>query len=144
MELLKRLDRPEEGFQGRMRRSWMPLGALLEAFGAQKSNWKRLLDGPRPPRRLVSASPGAKYPPKRSPGGSQIEVQKRPGLKTAKPGFLTTVAGILMIFEVPDSLFRAKNASKMGSESHLRRGSRQKTSWRPLGALLEASGAEKS
>ena len=28
-ELLERFDMPEEGFQGRMERSWMPLGALL-------------------------------------------------------------------------------------------------------------------
>ena len=32
----------------------------------------------------------------------------------------------------------------MGSESHRRRGSPQKASWRPLGALLEPLGAEKS
>ena len=32
----------------------------------------------------------------------------------------------------------------MGSESHLRRGRRQEASWEPLGALLEALGAEKS
>ena len=32
----------------------------------------------------------------------------------------------------------------MGSESHLRRGSPQKVSWKPLGALLEALGVEKS
>ena len=32
----------------------------------------------------------------------------------------------------------------MESESHLRRGSPQKASWRPLGALLEALGAEKN
>ena len=31
----------------------------------------------------------------------------------------------------------------MGSESHLRRGGPQKASGEPLGALLEASGAEK-
>ena len=48
-----------------------------------------------------------------------------------------------MIFEVQGSLFRIKNGSKIGSESHLRRGSPQKASWRPLGALLEALGAEK-
>ena len=36
-------------------RSWMSIGALLETFGAQKSNWKWLLDGPRRPRRPVSA-----------------------------------------------------------------------------------------
>ena len=48
-----------------------------------------------------------------------------------------------MIFEVQVSLFGAKNTSKIGSESHLRRGSSQKASWKPLGTLLEASGAEK-
>ena len=48
-----------------------------------------------------------------------------------------------MIFEVQGSLFRIKNGSKIGSESHLRRGSPQKASWGPLGALLEASGADK-
>ena len=36
LELLERLDMPEEGFQGRMERSWMPLGALLEIFGPPK------------------------------------------------------------------------------------------------------------
>ena len=49
-----------------------------------------------------------------------------------------------MIFEVPGSLFGAKNGSNIGSESHLRRGSLQKASWRPLGTLLEALGAEKT
>ena len=32
----------------------------------------------------------------------------------------------------------------MGPESHLRRGSPQEASWRPLGARLDALGAEKS
>ena len=49
-----------------------------------------------------------------------------------------------MIFEVPSSFFGAKIGSQMGSESHLRRGSPQKASWKPLGALLEALGAEKT
>ena len=70
---------------GLLEASWNALGALLEAFGAQKSNWKRLLDGPRPLRRLVSALPGGQIPSKRSPGGSQIEVRKRSKLKMAKP-----------------------------------------------------------
>ena len=51
-------------------RLW-PLGRLLERswtrLGPQKSNWNRLLDGPRPPRRSVSACLGAKWAPKRSP-----------------------------------------------------------------------------
>ena len=49
-----------------------------------------------------------------------------------------------MIFEVQGFLFGAKNGSQMGSESHLRRGSPQKASWKPLVALLEALGAEKT
>ena len=49
-----------------------------------------------------------------------------------------------MIFKVPSSLFWSKKWFKMGSESHLRRGSPQKASWKPLGALLEALGAEKT
>ena len=48
-----------------------PLGRLLERswtrMGPQKTNWNRLLDGPRPPRRSVSACLGAKWAPKRSP-----------------------------------------------------------------------------
>ena len=88
--------------------------------------------------------PGGKIPPKKSPGGSQIEVQKRSGLKIAKPGFLTTVARIPVIFEVQGPFFGAQSGSKMWSESHLRRGSPQKASWRPLGTLLEPLGAEKS
>ena len=48
-----------------------------------------------------------------------------------------------LIFKVQGSLCGVKVGSQMGSESHLRRGSFQKASWRPLGAILEASGAEK-
>ena len=42
-----------------------------------------------------------------------------------------------MIFKVPSSLFWSKKLFKMGSESHLRRGTLRKASWRPLEALLE-------
>ena len=52
---------------GLLEASWNALGALLEAFGAQKSNWKRLLAGPRPPRRLVSALPGGQIPSQMGP-----------------------------------------------------------------------------
>ena len=48
-----------------------------------------------------------------------------------------------MIFRCPGSLFGAKSLSKMGSESHRRRGRRQEASWKPPGALLERFGAEK-
>ena len=48
-----------------------------------------------------------------------------------------------MIFEVPGSLFRARNGSQIRSESHLRRGSPRRGSSRTLKALLKALGAEK-
>ena len=37
LEPLNKLGRPRGGFQGRMGRSWTPLGELLEAFGAPKT-----------------------------------------------------------------------------------------------------------
>ena len=74
---------------GLLERSWTPPGP-------KKTNWKRLLDGPRPPRRPVSACLGAKYPPKRGPGGSKNRVRKRSKLKMAKPLKSPTVARILM------------------------------------------------
>ena len=49
-----------------------------------------------------------------------------------------------MIFKVSSPLFWSKEWFKMGSESYLRHGSPQKASWKPLGALLEALGAEKT
>ena len=62
----------------------------------------------------------------------------------AKPLKSPTVERILMIFEVPSSLIGATSGSGIKPESHLRRGTLRKASWRPLGALLEALGAEKS
>ena len=62
---------------GLLEASWNALGALLEAFGAQKSNWKRLLDGPRPPRRLVSALPGGQIPSQKKPRRVPNRGQKR-------------------------------------------------------------------
>ena len=53
--------------EGLLERSWRALGAILGGLGAQKSNWNQLLDGPRPPRRLVSALPGGQIPSQREP-----------------------------------------------------------------------------
>ena len=68
---------------GLLEASWNALGALLEAFGARKSNWKRFLDGPRPPRRLVSALPGGQIPsqrePRRAPNRGPKAVQAQNG-----------------------------------------------------------------
>ena len=85
---------------GLMEACWSALGGFLErswaALGPKKTNLDRLLAGPRPPRRPVSACLGAKYLPKRSPGGSKNEVRKRSKLKMAKPLKSPTVARILM------------------------------------------------
>ena len=48
-----------------------------------------------------------------------------------------------MILEVPGRHFDTKNESNISSESHLRRGGPQNAFREPLGAHLEASGAEK-
>ena len=48
-----------------------------------------------------------------------------------------------MIFQVSGLLSGAQHGFKIGSKSHLRRGGPQNASGEPLGALLEASGAEK-
>ena len=48
-----------------------------------------------------------------------------------------------MNFHVSGLLLGAKNGFKIGSKSHLRRGGPQNASREPLGAFLEASGAEK-
>ena len=53
---------------GLLERSGKALGPLLEP---NNKYWHRLLASPRAPRRLVSHCLGAKYTPKRSPGGSQ-------------------------------------------------------------------------
>ena len=133
---------------GLLEASWSAPGSLLDRSwrtqGSTKSALERLLAAPRGIPREVSAILEATRLPKGRPRGSKIEVRKRPKLKMAKPLKSHTVARISMIFKVPSSLFWNKKLFKMGSESHIRRGSPQKASWRPLGALLEASGAEKS
>ena len=68
MELLERFDMPEEGFQGRMERSWMPLGALLEAFGAPKTLLGSALGRPKGTKETGFELPRAKWEPKREPG----------------------------------------------------------------------------
>ena len=68
---------------------WDPLGRLLEGswrpLGAKKSSCEPPRAVLRRPKGLVSAILEAKRLPKWSPGGSQIEVQKRSELKIAKP-----------------------------------------------------------
>ena len=120
-----------------MERSW-------SRSGPKKSYHKRLLAGLRGHSREFSAILEAQRLRKGRPRGSKIEVRKRSKLKMAKPLKSPTVARILMICKVSGSLFLSQKLFKMVSESHLRRGSPQKASWRPLGTLLEAFGAQKS
>ena len=67
LEPLKRLGRRRGGFQGRMGRSWMPLGALLEAFGAQKTLLGSALGRPKGTKETGFALPEG-----------QMSAQKRP------------------------------------------------------------------
>ena len=66
LEPLKRLGRPKCGFRGRMGRSWTPLGALLEAFGAQKTLLGSALGRPK------GEETGFEFP------GGQMGAQKGP------------------------------------------------------------------
>ena len=121
---------------GLLERSWTPPGPIQSAL-------ERLSDAPRRVSRQVSAVLGSKRLPKRSPKGSQIEPRRRLILKTwflQKQRFLRAFS---LVFEVPGSLLGAKSGSKMRSESRPRRRGPRKASWNPLGALLEALGAEK-
>ena len=133
---------------GLMDASWSGLGDILErswtALRPKKTNLERLLAAPRGIPREVSAILGAKRLPKVRPRGCKIEVRKRFKLKMLilqKPLFFS---GFSLMFQVSGSLFGVKGGSKFGSGTHLRRISPQKASWRPLGALLEPLGAEKT
>ena len=70
--------------------------------------------------------------------GSKIES----GLKMAKSLKIYTSHTKTLLLRVQGLQNRTPNRSKIGSKSHLRRGGLQKASGEPLGALLEASGAE--
>ena len=112
--------------------SWALLERVLQASWALLGvSWALL----RRSWRLLRA----KSFPKLSPGGSQIGCRRRLELKMAKPCFLTTVYGIVRIFEVPGHHFVTYNRSKMGSESHLRRGSHQKAIRKILKGILGAT-----
>ena len=61
------------------------LGALLDGFGAEKKVLGSALGRPEGTSETGFSMPGGKIPPKKSPGGSQMEVRKRSKLKVAKP-----------------------------------------------------------
>ena len=117
---------------GLMDASWSGLGDLLErswtALGPKKSPLDRLLAAPRGFPREVSAILRAKWLPKRSPGGSKIGSRRRLELKTAKSRKIEDVSQNSLIFKVPGPHFWDQNGSKIGSRSHLRRGSSRKAS----------------
>ena len=125
-----------------LKASFWPLGALLDAFGAEKNTLERLLAGPRRISRLFSAILGAKSLPKGRPRGSKIVLQRRLELKMAKPQNLKDVSRNFLIFEVPSFLFGRKNRYKKASDCIFLAWLLLKASFWPLGALLEAFGAE--
>ena len=75
--------------EGLLERSWRAPGELLERSWAVLGHQKVIGNGSWTARGhrgdWFQHCLEAKYPPKRSPGESQIEVQKRSGLKIAKP-----------------------------------------------------------
>ena len=105
--------------------AWRPLGTLLESswrpLRPKTHCWDRLLDGPRAPWRSVLTILGAKCPPKRSPGGSQIEVRKRSEPKRAKSQNFEDVLQNSLIFQVPSLPLASKTESEMGSKTGSRR-----------------------
>ena len=123
-------------------------GALLDAswvaLGAEKRSLERLLAAPRGIPRQVSAILGAKRLPKGRPRGSKIESKRRLGLKIGKPEKLMNVLGGALIFEVPGSLFRARNRYKMAPDCSLVACWLLEASSMALGALLEPSQAKKT
>ena len=123
-------------------------GASWSALGRLRGRSKVLLSGPWALQDGSQDSFQRSWGPKGSQNGAREGPKSGPGGDSnQKRDFFNNYCFffqlILMIFEVLSSLFGAKNRSKMGSDSHLRRASPQKPSWKPLGTLLEALGAEK-
>ena len=110
-----------------MGRSWTPLGALLEAFGAQKTLLGSALGRPKGTKETGFALPEGQMSAQKGPWRVLKLAPKANQAENGKPTRL--------------SFPGARCGSKIGSESHLRRGSPQKASWRPLGTLLEPLGA---
>ena len=125
---------------GLLKASWSGLGGLLErswaALGPEKTSLHRLLAGPRAPRRLVSNCLGAKWLPKKGPGGSQNWFHMRIKLKMGEPLKSQTLRRISLIFGVQGAPFLQ---SKMGPTSDPNRIFDAKAFRKPLGGLLERS-----
>ena len=140
LEPLKRLGRPRGGFQGRMGRSWTPLGPLLEPSGPEKHFPRSPLG--RSKRNFetgFSFLGSPKWGPERGPKRGQ---KRDSGLERQSLDFLTTLAGILLFFfQGAGSHFIPPNWAPNGVRIV---SSTRNPSSKALGALLEASGTEKS
>ena len=139
LEPLKRLGRPRGGFQGRMGRSWTPLGPLLEPSGPEKHFPRSPLG--RSKRNFetgFSFLGGPKWGPERGPKRGQ---KRDPGLERQNLDFWSPLQGFYCFFLGAGSHFRppkwAQNGVRIVSST-------RNPSGKALGALLEASGAEKS
>ena len=97
------------------------------------------MGAPKGISRQVSIILGAKRLPKGSPGGSKIELGRRPELKMAKTGILTNVFQNSFIFEVPGppktSPKLIQNGFQIASSTRRPSESLWRASWSALGGL---------
>ena len=115
----------------------------MEASGAEKSNCETALGRPEATKETRFSKPGGQKAPETEPGTVQNRIPE--AIRAENVISSKTIVFSMkktMNSEVPGSLFGAQSGSKMGSESHIRRGSLQKTSWRSLGALKKAWSAK--
>ena len=114
---------------GRLEASWKPLGALLEASGVEKNILRAALG--RSKRNLktgfsyLGSQNASKTEPQRIQNGVQNRVRAEKGEITKKRNTSSTKTSILMVQGLQK---RIQNGSKIGSQSHLRRGSPRKAS----------------
>ena len=148
LQNVSRID-PEASWRalGAVLAAWRPLGSVLDGSwrppGPKKRSFERLLGAPRGISRQVSAILGAKRLPKRSPGGSKMGSQIESRLKKAKSRKIQYVSRENLNFEGPGppkkGPKRCQNGVRISSSTRKPSESLLKPSWKPLGALLEAS-----
>ena len=114
---------------GRLEASWGPLGMLLEASGAEKKILGAALERSKRNLKRGFSYLGGQKAPKREPGRAQNGVPNRvrveKGEITKKRNTSDTKTSILMVQGLQK---RVQNGFKIGSRSHLRRGSLRKAS----------------
>ena len=138
---------------GSLEASWKSLGAPL----GPKRSFERLLGAPRGISRQVSAILGPENLPQRSPGGSEMEPQRRLELKKAKSQTNARHVRRKPYFEAPgppqnrsrtdpklapNRIFQAEALEKPLESLSERSWALFERSWTALEALLDTLGAE--